>query len=358
MAKRKRVAAPTTEDLKDLEASFAAKPRQSLGPMAPIAQVAGQAAGEAQPVSAEARAAQARDTADAARLREAEAEGRLVLDLPVAEIVAEELTRDRAALDAEEMEELKRSISANGLRLPIEVFRLEPAEPGRTYGLLSGYRRLRAVQELEGQGASIRAVMRERSDVGRAYTAMVEENEIRSGLSQYEKGRIAALAAGQGAFASVAEAVDAMFFAGSKAKRSKIRSFAAIHEELGDLLLFPQALSERQGLKLAGALKAGQGGDLRQALVDAHPVEAAEEWAVLEAFIAAQVAPRDPSRGGRPKTARRLELSGRITLGNGVQMYRETDDAGHSIRLTGRNADVEFVETVMQTIEGLLRKTH
>ncbi|WP_311199555.1 hypothetical protein [Phaeobacter inhibens] len=54
--------------------------------------------------------------------------------------------------------------------------------------------------------------------------------------------------------------MDALFGAASKAKRSKVRSFAAVHEGLGDLLRYPNALSEKAGLKLAAALRSGGAG--------------------------------------------------------------------------------------------------
>ena len=59
------------------------------------------------------------------------------------------------------------------------------------------------------------------------------------------------LVAGQGHFADVEEAVARLFGAASKAKRSKIRSFALVHEELGDMLAFPEELTEKGGLRLA-----------------------------------------------------------------------------------------------------------
>lgn len=362
MARRRRVDPPSADDLKVLEAGFAAKPAVSpFGP--PIAQVAAEAASELQPIPATDRAAAAKDAADATRLREAQAEGRLVIDIPVVEVVADELTRDRAVLDSDAMEELKSSITAHGLRLPIEVFRLKSDKPGEVYGLISGFRRLRAVRELEGQGATIRALIRRPKDVGEAYVSMVEENEIRADLSQYERGRVAVLATHHEAFPSVNAAVDALFAAGSKAKRSKVRSFALIHEELGDVLLFPESLSERAGLRLAGALRAGQGTNLREALVRDPGADPFEEWQVMLPLIEmAEETPRAPSRGGRPRSSnaathrREIEATGHMDLGNGTVIHKEVDERGYAIRFSGRNVDAELVETVMSSISSLLRR--
>uniref|UniRef100_UPI0038B38FC8 ParB/RepB/Spo0J family partition protein n=1 Tax=Mangrovicoccus ximenensis TaxID=1911570 RepID=UPI0038B38FC8 len=174
-------------------------------------------------------------------------------------------------LDPEEMAELKSSIRASGLRLPVEVFELSETDAsGARFGLLSGFRRLAAIRALEAETgdpafAQIKAIVREPGTAARAYLAMVEENEIRADLSPYERGRVAVLAVSHGAFERVEDAVDGLFHAASKAKRSKIRSFALVHEELGDLLVWPEALTERAGLRLANALRAGLGPQLRQA---------------------------------------------------------------------------------------------
>ncbi|MEM0921623.1 MAG: ParB N-terminal domain-containing protein [Pseudomonadota bacterium] len=395
MAKRRRLGVPSAADLQELEAGFAAKPddakpddakpdgaklgdtgsdpakpgpakaaRAKPSARPPIAQIAGDAAAFAQPLAAEDRAKAARDAADAAAFRKAEEEGRLAVEIPVSVIVEEELTRDRAVLEREPMEELKRSIAANGLRIPIEVYRLEPPLEGREYGLLSGYRRLKAVREVEGQGATIRAVIRPPLELGAAFAAMVEENEIRADLSHYERGRIAVLANLQGAFPSVAAAVDALFPAGSKAKRSKIRSFAVIHEELGDLLLFAHELSERAGLRLSNALRAGYAEQLRQALVRYPAETGAGEWEALEPVIIESEADTRAgagpggARGGRPRAGggagRKRQVLGRVELANGMAISKEVDEAGYAIRFHGRNVDSELVETVMSSIRYLL----
>ena len=182
------------------------------------------------------------------------------------------LIRDRMTMGEEEMLELRKSIAASGLRLPIEVFELEaPGGAGQRYGLLSGYRRMLATRGLlELTGADkyrkIKAIVRPRADAGSAFVSMIEENEVRENLSYFERGRIAVMAANQGAFTNTEDAVNRLFATGSKAKRSKIRSFALIFEELGDMLLFPEGLTERHGLLLASALRQGAEAQLREAL--------------------------------------------------------------------------------------------
>ena len=109
MARRKRVDLPSPEVLKEMEAGFEVK--SAAGPrVPPIAQVAAESAALSQPLNAQARA----DAAAAERLRTAEAEGRLAVDIPIGQIEIDEISRDRVALDPEEMAELKVSISTHG----------------------------------------------------------------------------------------------------------------------------------------------------------------------------------------------------------------------------------------------------
>lgn len=370
MVKRRKLVAPSAADLDRIEEEFRheTRPRGPMGQgaTAPIAQVAADAAALSPAASAEDRAQQARLQADADRLATAEAEGRLLADLPVAEIDGDAMIRDRTILDEAEMMELRQSIAANGLRLPVEVFELAaPGPDGARYGLVSGYRRLAAVRALHGLTAdakyqTIRAIVRPRAETDRAFVAMVEENEIRSELSPFERGRIAVIAAQQGAFVNVEEAVNQLFATGSKAKRSKVRSFALVFEEMGDMLTFPEALSEKRGLRLAQALRQGFEAKLREALADLAPPDLETEWAALEPVIAeAESGPRPVRRGGRPKTVK--PVSGwrgadKLETSAGVTIRKKQDGQGFLLRFEGRGVDADLMDSLMEEIRQLLEK--
>lgn len=362
MARRRTLVPPTAEELKEIEAGFARETPAGLpGTAAPIAQVAGEAAQALDPADPEARAEAARTRADAEALRTARSDGRLMLEVPLTLIHAEEMVRDRMNVDESELDELRDSILKNGQRLPVELFELtEPRENGAIYGLLSGYRRFLAIRQLHDFGlekfATIRAVIREPGSIARAFQDMVEENEIRTGLSHFERGRIAVIAVDQGGFRSVEEAVDYLFASASKSKRSKVRSFALIHEELGDLLRFPRELAERSGLRLAAALREGQGGALREALATQPPQTAAQEWALMEPFIvAAEARPGDRSRGGRPRTGAASDAMVPDTrpraLGRDLAIRADRDGQGYMIRFEGRRADAGLVEAAIRLLE-------
>ena len=222
---------------------------KSMGRSAPppIAQVTGEAA----------TVAAAQDALG--EIERARREGRMVVSLPIAEISLDHMTRDRLRSSGEDMEALVRSIHTHGQRTPIEV-----VETDTGYGLISGWRRLAALKALEK--THVDALIRKPKDAGEAYVAMVEENEIRAGLSYYERARIAAMAAARGAFEDTEDALTALYASASRAKRSKIRSFVSLYESLGEKLQFPEAIPERLGLKIASALKEGRLGDLTRAL--------------------------------------------------------------------------------------------
>ena len=326
MAKRRKLEAPSADDLADIEAELASP--GAVAAVAPIAQIAGSTARRV-------NAPSTLDGQDATLWRQAEAEGRVMKNLQIDRIRVDYIIRDRTALEPEAMEELIASIKVSGVRLPVEVMTLGDG----TYGLISGYRRIAAVRALRGEGrcVTVPAIVRGKVDLGESYMLMVEENEVRSQITPYERGRIAVIAAGQGAYPDTGVAVNAIFASASRAKRSKIRSFAAVHEELGDLLRHAQGLSERNGLRLAGALREGFTARLREALEEGGAGDSQAEWVVLEPIVreAETGGAPDPMRGGRPKAAPEVE---RLRLDGGVLVIRPEAD-GVTLRLRGGGED-------------------
>ncbi|SNR75038.1 ParB/RepB/Spo0J family partition protein [Puniceibacterium sediminis] len=361
MAKRRQLEVPSAEALKEIEDGFARETSRS-GMRPPIADVVADAARSADPLPPLAREELARDKADAMAMRAALEKGLVIQEIPVHEVMADALTRDRMNLDDDEMQELVDSISRNGLRLPIEVFEPSNPEAAGRYALISGFRRLAAYRQLNAMTGgekfrTIPAFVRAPTSVAATLVAMIEENEIRVGLSQYERGRAAAVAVHDGVFASIDEAVSALFQSGSKAKRSKIRSFALIHDELGDMLRHATNLTERQCLRIATALRAGQGDVMRDALDEAEADSPEAEWTVLLPFVeSAEGAAPDPSRGGRPKVAKKARSGQVVALANGVSIEKVSGPEGYAIRFHGRAVDSEMVDAVMDHIRHLLEE--
>jgi ParB family chromosome partitioning protein len=350
MAKRRKLTAPSADQLSQIEAEFSRETSPNPG-MAPIAQVAAENAMNVNVVDPALRT----KLAQLDKYRAIEAQGLVARLIPIAAVDASVLTRDRMTLDPQDFAELKAAILANGLRMPIEVYELAPQDGRVRYGLISGYRRLRAVSELRGQPGQapgvIEALVRPAGSSAASMEAMVEENEIRSDLSQFERGRIAVLAAQNGIYPDVEEATARLFAFASKAKRSKIRSFALVFERLGDVLSFPQALREKQGLALAAALRDGAGDLLRDALAAAAPADPAQEWEVAEKILkgfAAKPTDGTPSRGGRPKAP-----ANTITTARGTQIGWSRKGQGVVIEL-GPQMDDASLDKVLEMLKDTL----
>ena len=364
MAKRRKLEMPKPEDLVQIEEQFRSetspqKRSQSLTP--PIAQVAADVASSAPLQDAETRAKIARDSKDAAQLREAQENGLIVSEIDISKIDPDDMTRDRVIINEDEMEELRRSIQANGLRLPIEVYERATDDPNDfKYGVLSGYRRLLAVKTLFGMTqakvySTIKCFIRAPKDVPAAIVAMVEENEVRANLSHFERGRIASISAQNGPFGNVEEAVNVLFATASKAKRSKIRSFAHVFEELGDLLTEPETISERYGLRLANVLRLGGAGALRDALDAAQGTSAAEDQAAMEpVLLDFERTGEGSAKGGRPKSEKASRVLQERRLQNGIILRQETDGKNHFIRLAGKQVDRVLVEHALDELHRLL----
>lgn len=251
--------------------------RPGLGASAPIAQVVADA-------SAQAALSELSDAMARAR-----AEGRLVLRLALDQIDADHLVRDRISVDEEELGHLMASLRDHGQRTPIEVTELSS---GR-FGLISGWRRIQALTRLfsetgEARFAEVQALLRRPDTAQDAYIAMVEENEIRLGLSYYERARIAARAVDAGVFETEKQALQRLFSSASRARRSKIGSFLSIYRLLDDVLRFPAAIPERLGLALAKALdmRPAESEGLVSDLAARPAPDAATEQARLASFAA------------------------------------------------------------------------
>ena len=307
-------------------ASAAASPGAPLA-AGPIARVAAEAAGQA-----------ALDEM-AETLRRAREEGRMVLDLPLAAIAPDHLARDRLPAEDEDMVALRESLRAHGQRTPIEVTPLSGALP---YGLISGWRRLAALKALHAETgdprfATVQALVRRPETAADAYVTMVEENEIRVGLSHYERARVAARATERGIFPSEKAALLALFATASRAKRSRIRAFLELYHALDGSLRFPAALPERLGLRLVEKVRAGQGEAIAAAIAAAGPATAEAEAGLLAGLLAAPGVPAPTAR----------EILPGVTL--------EAALHGGALTLKFRGAAVSTIlrEAVLRRLDGL-----
>ncbi len=275
MAKRKRLT-PANPVFLDPAPQGEASPL----PRAPIADVAREA-------SATAAAEEMAQT-----LTRARDEGRMVISVPLDAVQLDYLVRDRVVVDDEDMATLTDSIARRGQQTPVELVDLGEGQHPR-YGLISGWRRCVALRQLAGgpeaaRFAHVQGLLRRPEEASDAYLAMIEENEIRVGLSYFERARIALKAVAQGVMADEGAALRAFYAGASRAKRSKIKSFITVVRELDGHLRFPGALGERLGLSLAQALEVDGdlAGRLQAGLSAAPPRDAEAEQSLIRREIA------------------------------------------------------------------------
>ena len=330
-------------------AEQAAPVRPQAGP--PIARMA---AGVGQEIDTEIRRLRTELealTAATTDLKTAEAEGRVILAVDLDQIDTGHLTRDRRVLnrEGEDWTALKTSLAARGQQTPIELSDLgEDANP--RYGLISGLRRVSALRELleetgEDRFALVLALIRPAEATPQKLIAMIEENEVRSGISFFERGRIAAMAAGEGIFKDADHAVEALFASSSRNRRYKIRCFVTVYETLGERLAYPEAIGERLGIALAKAIREGAGPEMTMTL-DGYPERSeTQELAILNNIV----------RGGLPG----LEISARGRNAEPVMQASWKGAGKMKVRArsrTGSNRVTLDIEGLSQVDEASLQK--
>lgn len=331
MAKRKRLQ-PARGITPEPEAKQANPARASLTSMRPpIADVAQDAATNAafEEVSRE--------------LTNARNSGRLIQALPLEAIDETYLVRDRITddIDADDMAVLITSLRERGQQTAIEVTDLRNG----TYGLISGWRRLRALRDIaeEHNGVgSVLAIVRLPEDMPAAYQAMVDENEIRASLSFYERARIVARARDRGVFHSTKGALTRLFGAVPRSKRSKINSFVAVVDAFDNVLRFPVALTEKMGLAMAKALEtdAAFARRLTTALQHRPPSDAATEAAlIVKALQGDSAKPPVPPKAPPEKTYIREGLTMTIHPEGRVVLEGERMTEPHMLRALRKALD-------------------
>lgn len=276
--------------------------------------------------------------------------------VPLAGIDAEALPRDRSAAAPEALAELRDSILAHGVRQPIEIWEYSDADdkPDQPrYGLISGWRRLAAMRELHlsweiAACSHIPALIRPAPSHEALLEAMVVENEIRADLSPWERARLLVTARDRGFFGTIDEAIAKLHRHVHRSKRARLRQLAILVEELDGCLHAPEALSQRQALRLAEACARGHADLLRATLASLGRVEPMMQWAALEPVLRdideiPDAPPSGPARPGRPRRMSQPRP--------GLVIRRERTRNGYALHFTGRDADSMLIDTVFDEID-------
>jgi ParB family chromosome partitioning protein len=319
-----------------VDTSQAERSDRRLGPMATAIREAKQATAASSVSDEDADLMAMTLAVEMKRLRDANLDLRMVA---LEDIDEDHLTRDRADVDPEALEELKTSIKHHGLSQPVRVDLLED---GRL-GLNQGRRRLRVFRELlsetgDERYARIPAMVDNVGERLLAYQRMVDENLIREDVSMAELARLA-IAYAEDESMKTDEAVDALFASANRKRRWIIKEFIAVMSALGDRLQHPKGISHNLARRIVRKLSEESGrSTLIEALDKAPERSAVEELTILEAACKEPKGPAmgrvekgapsrkfriKPSRGARPFD---VSVSDKRLIVSGKDIGRLSDD--------------------------------
>lgn len=248
----------------------------------------------------------------------------LVVDLvPVDRIEMSKLIRDRKKGPDQELTELSASIADLGLSNPI---RLESRDDGR-FELVQGYRRLSAYRVLLAEtgdadryGAIPAVVSPPGDQIEALYRKMVDENMVRKDISFAEMASLALDFSGDPRVVGVdpEKAVAQLFKSAGYQKRSYIRTFIRVVEQLGRDLHYVEEIPRALGMAMAKRLEEDESfvPAVRAALKDWDSRSIADELGVLRRLLgqgdddaAPKTAPANPVRPAKAKTSFQFDRS-------------------------------------------------
>lgn len=186
--------------------------------------------------------------------------GAVVQSIPLENVKTFLLVRDRLPGEDIELDDLVLSIKDVGLSNPIRVV---PRSDGTGFELVQGFRRWSAFQRLLAEtGDDIwknipALVMPGDPDISGLYRRMIDENLIRKDLSFAEMAYAAKNYASdpETDANSLSEAVAALFQSAPYSKRSYIRSFAYLLDQLAGVLKYPTEIPRALGVSVARAIR-------------------------------------------------------------------------------------------------------
>ena len=218
--------------------------------------------------------------------------GHVIQSLPLDDVHATLLSRERMSARDDELDELVTSIRDVGLSNPIRVL-VRP--DGKGFELVQGRRRLTAYRRLfEETGDDVwasvpAAVMPDGpKDVAGLYRRMVDENVVRKDISFAEMAHAAKNFAADPATGTsdVDKAVAELFKSASYSKRSRIRTFVSLLDSIGDVLQHSTEIPRNLGVALDAAIKKRPAlvAEIKAALNDGGNRDAGAELDVLRRF--------------------------------------------------------------------------
>ncbi len=178
----------------------------------------------------------------------------LITDLvPVHAVRSAKLTRDRRPDRDPELDELKASIRAIGLSNPIRV-----EHDGDGFELVQGFRRLMAFRELHEETGDDRfatipaGLLPKGESLDSLYRRMVDENLVRRDISFAEMGMLVLnyMEDHPDEADDLHAVTERLYSSANRQKRSHIRTFVRLMQEIGGALRHPEAIPRALGTDL------------------------------------------------------------------------------------------------------------
>lgn len=260
--------------------------------------------------------------------------------IPLNQIAAEAFLRDRTAPDSAEQDELLHAILRDGLRQPIEVTELDSPLNGRPYALVSGMRRLTALTAIarmrgEADKATAPCILRSPQSLADLLRDIASENEQRSQITLFEKGRFLGEAVARGHFDTLDQAIKAVYPSINRAKAYRLRAAAEVAQALDGCLSTPEALSQAQIESLVLALRRGMADLIDEVLTQHRAQPLSLQMQALKPTLTEAARLTDDQvetthRTGRPRRLTRLP--------QGLTIRREQTATGWLLHFSGPEA--------------------
>lgn len=90
-----------------------------------------------------------------------------------------------------------------------------------------------------------------------AMAAMIEENEMRQSLSPWERAHIIVRATDMGTFETTDAIIQTLFPHANRQKCARLRAMAEVVDLFQNTLIDPKLLTQRQLMRLSGAIRHG-----------------------------------------------------------------------------------------------------
>lgn len=242
--------------------------------------------------------------------------------------------------------------------MPIEVFELSQSRGRHTYGLVSGFRRLAAVRALTGDRSTptVAAFVRTPKSYASALKAMVKESAIRAELSPWEQALVAVTARDDEVFDTIEAAVDTLYASLNRDRRRRLRLVAHLIDEMQDVVVSPETLSQARLLRISAAAGRGFGPVIRHAMEESRMQDAATQWRLLQPILAESENPEIPAPSRAPDGRTRPRRT-YVAPRHALRIRREQTRDGWCLHFTGRDASGEFMDTVFDYIEDMFTPT-